>query len=104
MRRRGKPSCGTVSLGGQSRPGGAWTTFREYAERWRETRQITQALDYRRHLDSRLRNHHYPHFGERPIRAITVTDILEWHAMLLHKPRRPVVGPDVRTSTCSTRS
>jgi hypothetical protein len=60
------------------------TTFREYAERWRRTRQISQSLDYQRHLESRLRNHHYPHFGDRPIRAITVTDILEWLAKLLN--------------------
>jgi hypothetical protein len=29
------------------------------------------------------RHHHYPYFGERPIRAITVTDVLEWVARLL---------------------
>jgi integrase len=39
-----------------------------------------RALDYQRHLDSRLRNHHYPHFGDRLIRSITVTDVLEWIA------------------------
>jgi integrase len=59
------------------------TTFREYAERWRQTRQITQSLEYQRHLDSRLRHHIYPHFGDRPIRAITVTDLLGWITTLL---------------------
>ncbi|MEV5694204.1 tyrosine-type recombinase/integrase [Micromonospora globbae] len=59
------------------------TSFREYAERWRVSRQIGQALDYQRHTESRLRHHHYPHFGDRPIRGITVTDVLEWIAKLL---------------------
>ncbi|MFY1675055.1 tyrosine-type recombinase/integrase [Plantactinospora sp. WMMB334] len=59
------------------------TTFREYAERWRLSRQIGQALDYRRHTESRLRHHHYPYLGDRPIRAINVTDVLEWIAQLL---------------------
>ena len=61
------------------------TTFREYAERWRTTRQITQALEYQRHLESRFRHHHYPAFGHRPIRAITVTDILAWITRLIDK-------------------
>jgi hypothetical protein len=34
-------------------------TFREYEERWRHSRKVSQALDYQRHLDSRLRHHHY---------------------------------------------
>ncbi|MBX7269253.1 tyrosine-type recombinase/integrase [Micromonospora sp. Llam7] len=59
------------------------TTFHDYAERWRLSRQIGQALDYQRHIESRLRHHHYPYFGDRPIRAITVTDVLEWIARLL---------------------
>jgi hypothetical protein len=60
------------------------TTFREYAERWRLSRQISQALEYQRHIESRLRHHHYPYFGHRSIRAINVTDILEWIVKLLH--------------------
>jgi hypothetical protein len=59
------------------------TTFYEYAERWRISRRVEQALDYRRHLDSRLRHHLYPHFGKRPIRAINVTDVLEWISKLI---------------------
>jgi integrase len=58
-------------------------TFKEYGERWRLSRQIGQALDYQRHLDSRLRNHIYPAFGHLPIRSINVTDILEWIANLI---------------------
>jgi hypothetical protein len=59
------------------------TTFREYAERWRLSRQIGQSLDYQRHIESRLRHHHYPYFGNRSIRAINVTDVLEWIGTLL---------------------
>lgn len=59
------------------------TTFREYAERWRLSRQIGQALEYQRHIESRLRHHHYPYFGDRPIRAINVTNVLEWISNLL---------------------
>ncbi|WP_425561554.1 phage integrase central domain-containing protein [Micromonospora olivasterospora] len=59
------------------------TTFREYAERWRLSRQIGQALEYQRHIESRLRHHLYPHFGDRQIQAVTLTDVLEWVAKLL---------------------
>jgi integrase len=59
------------------------TTFGEYAERWRLSRQISQALGYQRHTESRLRHHLLPYFGKRVIRAITVTDVLEWIARLL---------------------
>jgi integrase len=62
-----------------------YVSFREYAERWRRSRQITQALEYQRHLESRLKHHHYPYFGDRPIRSITVTDVLEWISKLLDK-------------------
>lgn len=61
------------------------TSFHEYAERWRRSRQITQALEYQRHLESRLKHHHYPYFGDRSIRSITVTDVLEWISKLLEK-------------------
>ncbi|MCZ7425896.1 site-specific integrase [Micromonospora sp. WMMA1949] len=69
-------------------------TFQDYGERWRLSRQIGQALDYQRHTESRLRHHHYPHFGDRPIRAITVTDVLEWVATLL---RNNVAQSSVKT-------
>jgi integrase len=59
------------------------TTYREYSERWRLSRQIGQALEYQRHIESRLRHHHYPYFGDRPVRAITVTTVLEWITKLL---------------------
>ena len=59
------------------------TTFRDYAERWRQSRRIGQSLEYQRHVDSRLRNHHYPYFAKRSIQSINVTHILEWIAKLL---------------------
>lgn len=58
-------------------------TYREYAERWRHSRKVSQALDYQRHLDSRLRHHHYPYFGNRAIRGLNVTDVLEWIGKLI---------------------
>jgi integrase len=61
------------------------TTFYEYAERWRHSRQIGQALNYQRHLGSQLRHHLYPHLGTRIMRSITATDVLEWLAELLAK-------------------
>jgi hypothetical protein len=39
--------------------------FSQYAERWQLSRKIGQALDYQRHIDSRLRHHLDPHFGDR---------------------------------------
>lgn len=63
----------------------ARTTFFDYGERWRESRRITQLPDHRRHTESRLRHHIYPYFGKRLMRAITVTDVLEWIAKLLQK-------------------
>jgi hypothetical protein len=59
-------------------------TFGEYAERWRVSRAIGQSLEYQDHVLSRLRTHHLPRFGHRPIRAITVTDVMEWLASLLN--------------------
>ncbi|WP_433688130.1 tyrosine-type recombinase/integrase [Micromonospora carbonacea] len=69
-------------------------TFREYGERWRLSRQIGQALDYQRHTESRLRHHLYPHIGKRQVRTITVTDVLEWVAVLL---RNNVAQSSVKT-------
>jgi hypothetical protein len=57
-------------------------TFRAYAERWRSSRQISQTLEYQRHIESRLRHHHYPYSGDRPIRSINVTNVLEWISKL----------------------
>jgi integrase len=62
-----------------------FVTFFDYGERWRMSRRVSQALDYQRHLDSRLRHHIYPYFGGRAIRAISVTDVLEWIAALIAK-------------------
>lgn len=69
-------------------------TFQEYGERWRLSRRIAQSLDYQRHTDSRLRNQLYPVLGDRPIRGITVTDVLEWIAERLDSE---VAGTSLRT-------
>lgn len=53
-------------------------TFREYAERWRLSRRAGWVLGTRERVDSNLRNHLYPTFGDRRISAITLTSILEW--------------------------
>ncbi|QSB14048.1 tyrosine-type recombinase/integrase [Natronosporangium hydrolyticum] len=73
---------------------GPRTTFRAYTERWQTSRQIGQALDYRRHIDARLRHHLYPYFADRPIMAITVTDVLEW---ITHLMAKNVAQSSIRT-------
>lgn len=58
-------------------------TFREYGERWRLSREIGWAPETRRRVESNLRCHLYPVFGDRPPRAITPTSVLEWLARRL---------------------
>lgn len=53
-------------------------TFREYGERWRLAREVGWAVDTRRRVESNLRCHLYPEFGNLPIRSITLTQVLEW--------------------------
>ena len=53
-------------------------TFREYAERWRLSREAGWAVETRRRVESNLRNQLYPVYGGRPIRAVTLTAVLEW--------------------------
>lgn len=52
--------------------------FREYGDRWRLSREAGWALETRKRVESNLRLHLYPAFGNRPVRAITVTGVLEW--------------------------
>ncbi|MFC7547164.1 tyrosine-type recombinase/integrase [Plantactinospora sp. GCM10030261] len=54
------------------------TTFREYAERWRLSREVGWALETRKRVESNLRCHLYPVFGDRPPRAVTLTTVMEW--------------------------
>ena len=53
-------------------------TLREYGERWRLSREVGWAVETRRRVESNLRCHLYPVFGSRPLRAITLTSVLEW--------------------------
>ncbi|WBB65762.1 site-specific integrase [Micromonospora sp. WMMD812] len=53
-------------------------TLREYGERWRLSREVGWALETRKRVESNLRIHLYPVFGDRPLRAINLTSVLEW--------------------------
>ncbi|MGX4657630.1 tyrosine-type recombinase/integrase [Micromonospora sp. SCSIO 07396] len=53
-------------------------TFKEYGERWRLSREVGWALETRKRVESNLRCHLYPVFGDRPLRAIRLTTVLEW--------------------------
>ena len=53
-------------------------TFREYGERWRLAREVGWAVDTRRRVESNLRRHLYPEFGNQLLRSITLTQVLEW--------------------------
>lgn len=58
-------------------------TFREYGDRWRASREIGWALETRKRVESNLRCHLYPVFGNRQVRAITLTSVLEWLSLRL---------------------
>lgn len=58
-------------------------TFREYGERWRLSREVGWALETRKRVESNLRNNLYPEFGDRQMRTITLTSVLEWLTMRL---------------------
>ncbi len=53
-------------------------TLREYGDRWRLSREVGWALETRKRVESNLRCHLYPAFGDRPLRAINLTSVLEW--------------------------
>src|SRR5690606_6934759 len=53
-------------------------TLREYGERWRLSREVGWALETRKRVESNLRCHLYPVFGDRPLRTIRLTAVLEW--------------------------
>ena len=63
------------------------STFREYAERWRRTREAGWAHETRKRVPANLRDHLYPHFGDRPIVSITLTDVLDWLTRYLDSGR-----------------
>lgn len=62
---------------------GKRVTFREYAERWRLSREVGWVPETRRRVESNLRCQLYPVFGDRAARAITLTSVLEWVSSLL---------------------
>ncbi|MFI7551932.1 tyrosine-type recombinase/integrase [Micromonospora sediminimaris] len=53
-------------------------TLRDYGDRWRLSREVGWALETRKRVESNLRCHLYPAFGDRPLRAINLTSVLEW--------------------------
>jgi len=58
-------------------------TFWEYGERWRLSREPGWAVETRRRVEANLRCHLYPVFGDRPIRTVTLTSVLEWLSLRL---------------------
>jgi len=58
-------------------------TLHEYALRWRLSREAGWAAETRRRVESNLRRHLDPVFGSSPLRAITLTSVLEWLARQL---------------------
>ncbi|MEV4278675.1 tyrosine-type recombinase/integrase [Actinoplanes xinjiangensis] len=58
-------------------------TFGAYAARYREARNITWGLETRTRIESNLRLHLIPAFGNDPIRKINQTDVLLWLAQRL---------------------
>jgi len=63
--------------------GARHAAFADYAERWRQARDIGWAVETRRRVESNLRLHLVPEFGNRALRSITQTDVLLWLAQRL---------------------
>ena len=59
------------------------SAFDGYAERWRLARNVGWAIETRRRVESNLRLHILPEFGNRALRSITQTDVLLWLAQRL---------------------
>lgn len=62
-------------------PSAGRVRVREYAERWRLAQQHRDSTAD--NLESRLRNHLYPHLGERPMGTLRPADMRDWQAELL---------------------
>jgi integrase len=58
-------------------------TFAEYAWRWKESRESGWSVETRRRVPQNLRKRLLPTFGEKPIRSITLTDVMSWLGRLL---------------------
>ncbi|WP_432833531.1 tyrosine-type recombinase/integrase [Dactylosporangium sp. CA-092794] len=61
--------------------------FRTYAERWRLSREPGWALETRRRIKSNLDNQLFPEFGDRLLRRITMTAVLEWLGKMIADDR-----------------
>ncbi|MER7005247.1 hypothetical protein ABT297_19680 [Dactylosporangium sp. NPDC000555] len=57
--------------------------FKEYSTRWRLSRETGWAVETRERVESNLRVHLVPAFGNSPMRSITLTEVLEWLARQL---------------------
>lgn len=57
-------------------PKAGQVTFREYAERWRKMQM--QRPSSRAHVETMLRRHAYPVFGDRSIASILPSDVQAW--------------------------
>jgi integrase len=58
-------------------------SFRDYSTRWRLSHEVGWAVETRRRVESNLRCHLVPEFGDRPMRSIRLTQVLEWMTQLL---------------------
>lgn len=65
-----------VVTGQYVEPGAGKITFRDYAERWRKIQ--VQRDSSAAHVETMLRRHTYPAFGDRPLAAILPSDIQAW--------------------------
>jgi len=54
--------------------------FLDYSSRWRLSRETGWAVETRRRVESNVRTHLVPVFGNSPLRSITLTEVLEWLA------------------------
>jgi len=57
--------------------------FRDYSSRWRLSRETGWAVETRERVESNLRVHLVPAFGNSAMRSITLTEVLEWLARQL---------------------
>lgn len=57
-------------------PKAGQVTFRDYAERWRKIQ--VQRPSSQAHVETMLRRHTYPTFGDRPLSSILPSDIQAW--------------------------
>ena len=76
--KRAKINTEAAKLNGSyASPSAGRQTFGEYVERWRQD-QVQWAENTGGTVDSHLRNHILPHFGERPIGSIRTHHVQAW--------------------------